>query len=90
MDGEGSETGAGAGGGGQQKDVPEKSENGDFDTVGAMSCGAPSGAGRSVDVPAGREEIGSGACVAGRSGPKVSGQLEWWPETGVRGQTCLF
>ena len=49
LDGESPETGAGVSGGGQPPyDGPEKSENGDCETVGATSCGVPPGAGMSA------------------------------------------
>ena len=52
-------TQGGAGSGGQPRyDGPEKSENGDCEKVGAVSCGVPPGAGGSVEEPATREETG--------------------------------
>ena len=89
-DGEGSETGAGASGGEQpQQDGPDRSENGDCDTVGAMSCGAPAGAGMSVEEPAGREEAraepGSRGVRVQRGQGSLSGGLEHQPtSSGLR------
>ena len=56
--GEGSETGAGA-------------ENGDCNAVGGPSGGAPTGAGRSLDEPAGQQVAGGSSWVTG--GIRVQG-----------------
>ena len=69
MDAEGAAKGAGVGGGQPRCDGPEKSENGNCELAGAMSCGRPPGAGGSVEEPPTPEET---AGVA-------------WPGTGGRG-----